>query len=50
MWRLWLFIIFVILAITACNIEYQALRKFYPDLTFKDYLILHDKLRITPGD
>jgi predicted membrane protein len=28
--------------------EYEAVKKFYPDLTFWDYVILGDKLRITP--
>ena len=29
--------------------EYEAVKKFYPDLTFWDYIILGDKLRITPN-
>jgi predicted membrane protein len=29
--------------------EYEAVKKFYPDLTFWDYVILGDKLRITPN-
>lgn len=49
MWRLWVGIIFLILAAASCNVEYNALRKFYPDLTFSEYLILQDKLRITPN-
>jgi len=39
----------IAIGMIACTVEYQALRKYYPNLTFKDYLILHDKLRITPG-
>ncbi len=28
--------------------EYKAIKKYYPELTFWEYFILHDKLRITP--
>lgn len=29
--------------------EYQAVKKFYPDLTFFEYFLLGDKIRITPN-
>lgn len=28
--------------------EYQAVKKYYPKITLMEYLILSDKLRITP--
>jgi len=48
MWRLWIWVIFIIIAVYACTAEYKAIKKYYPDLSFSEYLILNDKLRITP--
>ena len=31
------------------RLEYEATKKFYPDLTYIEFLILEDKLRITPN-
>lgn len=48
------FIIFIIVAlIIGASYEYhkfQAIKKYYPDLTYTEYLWLEDKLRITPND
>jgi len=30
--------------------EYEAIKKFYPNLTFWEYVLLHNKLRITPNE
>lgn len=30
--------------------EYQAVKKYYPKISFVDYVILSDKLRITPDE
>lgn len=45
------FIIFLILLVVlyACA-EYQSLKKFYPDLTFSEYIILHDRLKVIPTE
>jgi hypothetical protein len=48
MWRVWFFIIILIFGIYVCYLEYQAVKKFYPRLTFSDYLILEDRLYIIP--
>lgn len=37
-----------ITAYLACNVEYQAIKKYYPSLTLWEYFFLKDKLRITP--
>ena len=49
MWRLYCIIIFILIGVWFCHFQYQAVKRFYPDLTFIEYLILEDKLRITPG-
>jgi len=38
----------VFTGVICCNAQYQAVKKYYPSLTIWEYLILQDKLRITP--
>jgi hypothetical protein len=30
------------------TLEYRALKKYYPEITWVDYIVLYDKMRITP--
>ena len=30
------------------KMEYEAVKKFYPEMTFIDYVLIKDHLRITP--
>jgi len=49
MWRIWLFIIALIIGYYWTQAEFNAVKKYYPDLTMWEYFILNDKLRITPS-
>lgn len=51
MWRLYVIAFGLVFAYWWINIQYQAVKKYYPNMTFMEYLILEDKIRITPdGD
>lgn len=44
-------IVIPLIIIAACwwaYVEYHAVKKYFPGLNYVEYLILHDKLRITP--
>jgi len=49
MWRLWVFGILLVIGYFWTMAEYEAVKKYYPNLTMWEYFILNDKLRITPN-
>jgi len=45
---LWIFILVCIMGFYAAKAEYEAVKNYYPDLTFWEYFLISDKIRITP--
>jgi hypothetical protein len=44
-----IFFIFIVFTIYISSLmQFEAVKKHYPNMTFLEYLILEDKLRITP--
>lgn len=43
-------IILILFAVSYEYWSYQSVKEYYPDLTYPKYLLLRDKLRITPND
>lgn len=46
--KFWLFVVLCICGFWWFNENYQATRKYYPEMSMWDYMLLSDKLRITP--
>ncbi len=48
------YLVLILLCVAFCviwfNVEYNAVKKYYPDITPWEYFVLQQKLRITPED
>lgn len=43
-------IVVILMIIAIASAQYNALKEYYPDLTIYEYVLLSNKMRITPGD
>lgn len=41
--------VFILIGYLFFIAEYEAIKKYYPDMTFMEYILINDKLRITPN-
>tara|TARA_R110000868_G_scaffold314560_1_gene575490 strand:+ start:790 stop:951 length:162 start_codon:yes stop_codon:yes gene_type:complete len=41
---------FLLLSAWAFEAEYQSVRKYYPGITLMEYILIKDKIRITPEE
>jgi hypothetical protein len=47
LWVIGAILIAVLIYLTTCA-EFEAIKKHYPDMTFIEYILIGDKIRITP--
>ena len=45
-----LVIVVIMIGYILLQAEYQVVKKYYPDMTLLEYVLINEKLRITPKD